>query len=174
MSKDVIEEIEYRIKCLDEFPKAYEELCNIADTGKTANSNEHPELFKWVDLFFSKDWPGEKHQPYYSVLRWKSENPHLESHGFYGHIENNSADSHYLLGHVDGRTYCFEKVKKFSHCWWCGCRILESICEAKKKFYKKKLVEAKNSSPEEIENLKNTVYKLLRNSYIVSATSTKD
>lgn len=150
MSKDIIEELEYRIKCLDEFPKAYEELCNIADTGKTANSNEHPELFKWVELFFSKDWPGEKHQPSYNVLKWKRENQYLESHGFYGHIETNSPDSHYLLEHVDGRTYCFEKVKKFSHCLWCGCCILESICEAKKKFYKKKLVEAKNSTHEAI------------------------
>lgn len=174
MSKDPIEEIEYRIKCLDEFPKAYEELCNIADTGKITNNSERPELFKWVDLFFTKDWPGEKHQPYYSVLRWTVAGRRPNCHGFYGHIENNSADAHYLLRLLSKGSYSFEKAKKFDDCWWCGCRILEGICEAKKRFYKKKLVEAKNSSPEELENLKNTVYKLLRNSYIVSATSTKD
>ena len=152
MWKALIKKIEYRIKCLDEFPKAYDELCKIADTGKTANSNEFPELFKCVELFFNKDWPGEKHQPYYSKLIWKEANQYLKCHGFYGKITDNDPDSHYLLGKLNTGTYCFEKVKKFDDAWWCGCRILESICEAKKKFYRKKLDEAKKKSatPEKI------------------------
>ena len=174
MNKDPIKELEYRIKCLDEFPKSYEELCNIADTGKITRSSECPELFKWVWLFFSKDWPGEKHQPTYSVLKWEVAGRRPNCHGFYGHIENNSRDAHYLLKRLDDGTYSFEKVKKLDDCWWCGCRILEWLCKEKKKFYQKMIAKAKSSSPEEIENLRNKVYKLFRDSYIVSATSTKD